>query len=129
MGWEEAEADHQDRGQGGDPNSAAYLERSLALLESAKRRNPMEPQIYQSAGTACWYLSRFDEALEHFSRAALLDPTPEAFTNLGEAYRGLGQLDAALKSFESALAYNPEFERARNARAFLENLKGQKPAG
>ncbi|MBI4454424.1 MAG: O-antigen ligase family protein [Acidobacteria bacterium] len=111
---------------GGVPDARVYLEQSLNLLEQARREDPLAPQLYQSAGTAYWYLYQFEAALENFSLAALLDPTPEGFTNLGEAYRALGKVEIAEKSFAKALAYNPEFEKAKNAKEFLEKLTGEK---
>ncbi|HEY3128273.1 MAG TPA: O-antigen ligase family protein [Acidobacteriota bacterium] len=111
---------------GGDADVEGLLQRSLELLDFARRKDPLDPQIYQSAGTAHWFLSEFEEALKDFSYAALLDPTPEAFTNLGETYRAMGNLDLAEKSFTTALAYNPEFEKAKNARALVEKMRGNK---
>jgi O-antigen ligase len=104
---------------GAGSNERFYLEQSLQLLRFARRKNQLDSQIYQSAGTAHWFLAQYDRALENFSYAALLDPSPEAFTNLGETYRALGQMDLADRSFQKALAYNPDFEKARNAKALL----------
>ncbi|MBI2820632.1 MAG: O-antigen ligase family protein [Acidobacteria bacterium] len=112
--------------RGDEPNAHVYLQTSLSLLESARSEDPLEPQVYLSSGTAHWFLYQFDEALNDFKRAALLDPTPEVFTNLGEAYRGLGNLQMAQQSFETALAYNPQFEKARNAKALVEQLRKEK---
>ncbi len=113
---------------GGEANVQIFLQRSLELLDFARRKDPLDPQIYQSAGTAHWFLSDFEGALGDFSYAALLDPTPEAFTNLGETYRALGKLDLAEKSFSTALAYNPEFEKAKNGKMLLEKMKADKRA-
>lgn len=109
--------------RGDEPNTQAYLARSLALLNEARRQNSLESQIYQTSGTAHWFLYQFDEALADFSRAALLDPSPEAMTNIGEAYRALDKPAYAAKAFEKALAYNPNFEKARSAQALIEQLK------
>jgi tetratricopeptide (TPR) repeat protein len=107
-------------------NVQPYLERSLTLLAYARQENPLDAQIYQSAGTAHWFLEQFEDALKDFSYAALLDPTPEAFTNLGETYRGMGKLDMAEKSYDTALLYNPDFEKARNAKALVEKMRAEK---
>jgi hypothetical protein len=107
-------------------DSHPYLERSLTLLNYARQKNPLDAQIYQSAGTAHWFLQQFDDALKDFSYAALLDPTPEAFTNLGEAYRGMGKLNMAEKSYDTALLYNPEFEKAKSAKSLVAKMKAEK---
>ena len=106
--------------QAQEPNTRVYLERGLYLLEQARRADPIEPQIYQGAGTAHWFLSQFEEALDSFSRAALLDPSPEAFTNLGETYRAMGRTAEAVSCYDTALRYDPDFQKARNARQLVQ---------
>ena len=39
---------------------------------------------------------------------------PEAHNNLGIAFQRLGQLDAAVKSFEEALTIKPDYDKAHN---------------
>lgn len=68
---------------------------------------------------------RYEVALELYER--LLELTPEAaqvHANRGAALYHLGRVDAALQSFERALALDPALETARSA---IERIRAAHP--
>lgn len=57
----------------------------------------------------------FEQAAEHYTKAARLRPdSAQSLNNLGIARMNLGQIDAAIRSFEESLRVDPDFEQAKS---------------
>jgi tetratricopeptide (TPR) repeat protein len=85
-----------------------YAAQADALAEAAVRM-PYASHVVYRAGLAEISAGRFDAAIRHISAAAELDGwTYTRHTALGDAYSGLGQVEAALAEWELALAENSQ---------------------
>ena len=107
LGRSEAAAGHFERALQLDPRDAEALDR-LALVRYGQQR--------------------YAEALELNRRLAELSPEgAQIHANIGAALYFLGRVDAAVRSFEQALALDPTLQTARAA---LEQIRETRlPAG
>lgn len=79
--------------------SAKYLKEALRLKD--------DPEMYYQLGFVYFNQKQYDQAVESFDRAKVLDPTLIAIYLLqSEAYEKLNQLDEALVVLEEAIALN-----------------------
>lgn len=79
----------------------------LALLQNVLARYPSVALYEQAAGLA----SSPQEQLDLFQKANRLDPNnPNIYWEIGEAYRGLDQLDQAEKAYKQSLDLRPVFQ-------------------
>jgi uncharacterized spore protein YtfJ len=62
----------------------------------------------------------YDGAIEDFSFVCGKKPSPEAFYQLGTAYRGKGIMDKAKEAFKKALALKPDYAEATQALAEIQ---------
>ena len=65
-------------------------------------------------------LGRHEEAQGAYGKAAQYLPSPELYTNLAAAHMAAGDPKLARNYLESALRYNPKYERAQDALRYLE---------
>ncbi|HEV8001399.1 MAG TPA: tetratricopeptide repeat protein [Planctomycetaceae bacterium] len=64
-------------------------------------------------GTALLRLGRLTEAADVFRRAAILRPgIPDVYNNLGVVYQAIGDADASVRAYRSAIEFNPDFDLA-----------------
>jgi tetratricopeptide (TPR) repeat protein len=61
-----------------------------------------------------------DGAIEDFEAAVAKDPFPDAYFNLGEAYRKKGDLEKAKAAYKKALAIRPNYPEATKALAAVQ---------
>lgn len=84
--------------------------------EAAKKYNDLDAK-----GAAFYEGKKYDEAIK-----ALKDSlTSDGQYNLGNAYAQKGQLDHAIKAYDSALRLNPKNEDAAFNKALIEKLKNE----
>jgi tetratricopeptide (TPR) repeat protein len=69
----------------------------------------------------CYHMTRrFDEAIDHYSKAIEIDPSnSQYYTIRADAHRKLGQFDDALQDLKGAIAYDDRYPPAYRARAEL----------
>ncbi|NNK79096.1 MAG: tetratricopeptide repeat protein, partial [Litoreibacter sp.] len=96
-----------------------YNQRRLDLVvEKAGRlvkKFPSSFVLWNIIGAASAQLGQLDRAIEGFRKASELNPEfPDAYSNLGNAYKAQGKLSAAVGSFARALALKPDFAEAHN---------------
>ncbi|WP_395821511.1 tetratricopeptide repeat protein [Devosia sp.] len=98
---------------------------AVGLAQRAIAREPNGPYALGATlllGQTLQILKRPADAAGAYRRAIALDPTnAEAHAGLGTALLDLGDRDAAIKSFRTALTHNPSHPRA----AFMESAIGQ----
>lgn len=102
-----------------------FADEALDRLQRAQDQAPDFYEIYNLKGTALLLLGKFSQAAESYRKAAVHLPSPEVYTNLAAALIEQGSLDEAAENLRHALHYNPHYQRALNARTFLE--KQQSP--
>ncbi len=89
--------------------AAAHEQAVLATCLS-----PFDPELDALVGACLVGLGRLSEAADALARSAARDPRRAAtWTRLGEVAERLGDLDAAARAFERALALAPEIDALR----------------
>ena len=87
-----------------DPSSSV---RVLLFSRPASVRLPD-----QKLGNDAFAAGRYAEAIEHFTKAAALDPTNHVFySNRSAAQAGLGDFESALADAEKTVAYKPDWPK------------------
>jgi tetratricopeptide (TPR) repeat protein len=94
---------------------AGRLQEALSLYnDAAAQGRRVVAGLHADAGVVELKLGRFNEALEHFERAALMDPRSGRIqTFLAKAYHQAGLLGQAQRAFERAVALSPEDRRTQ----------------
>lgn len=104
---------------------------AVDVLLEAYRNNPKSYRIMTSYGIALIDAGRNDEALDLLNKAVeIIDFDPEAWNYIGVAHWNKGELDAALKAYEKALAIDNNYAIVFNNLGSLhlsEFLKGKRP--
>jgi Flp pilus assembly protein TadD/predicted AlkP superfamily pyrophosphatase or phosphodiesterase len=117
----------------GDRNLAAvhfqagrYQEAAAAYAELVQA-NPQDGALRASYAGALGALGRYDEAMVQLDEAIKLEPlNPEPYHNRGVIYEKRGQRDAAIREYQTALRYNPQYDASREA---LTRLTGSAAGG
>jgi len=87
---------------------------AITLLEKAVLVNPSDPRLYNFLGDCSRQLSRHQQALGHYLKAAKLEPDDATLHfNLGNAYWNINDPVSAKLEYETALRLNPGMEEAR----------------
>lgn len=89
--------------------SAGQTAEAIDLLESCRRANPGQADVYNLLGIAYGRANDNNRSLEMFREFARLNPNrPEAYNNLGAAYLRGGNYEQAEAVFRQALSLNSE---------------------
>jgi tetratricopeptide (TPR) repeat protein len=64
-------------------------------------------------GAAYFKLKRYAEAAQAYEQLKTYKPDAKTYNSLGESYLEMNKADDSLQAFNSALGYDPEFDRAR----------------
>jgi predicted O-linked N-acetylglucosamine transferase (SPINDLY family) len=75
---------------------------------------PDQPDALQYLGLVAYHVGKNEVAVELIGKAVRLAPTASNCSNLGLAYQALGQLDAAIASYQKALVQQPNHAVAHN---------------
>jgi len=81
--------------------------------------------IYLELGRAQRDRKRVDEAIEAYSEAIQLEPSPRAYNHRGIAYFDNGQWQKAIDDYTEAVRLNPQFGEAFNNRAWSKFKAGR----
>jgi tetratricopeptide (TPR) repeat protein len=97
------------------------LDKALALLEKAVKKEPENAAYLDSLGWVYFRLKRLPEALEYISKAIKLSDEPDATLNdhLGDVYHAMGNDEKAGEAWTKSLEIEPKNE----VRAKMESLK------
>lgn len=80
---------------------------ALVAFDEAIRAAPSDAVLYFRRGVSHKQLGHFPQAVEDYEKAIALGFRENAYTNLGNAYRHLGQLEKALTAHKQAVARFP----------------------
>jgi predicted O-linked N-acetylglucosamine transferase (SPINDLY family) len=81
---------------------------------------------YCQLALACFNRRQLSEAVAYYQKALALQPTaPDIYTNLGNVYQDLGQVEAAIASYRQALALKPDSAEAHNNLGNMYKRQGQ----
>ncbi|MGE5718085.1 MAG: tetratricopeptide repeat protein [Acidobacteriota bacterium] len=95
---------------GGQPSLAAdpVVRRKLNDLEAAVAKEPNNAELLVQLGNTAYDVEEWKKAVDAYERALKLrDADPNVLTDLGVAYRNLGNADKALAMFTQASARDP----------------------
>ncbi|MCU0819413.1 MAG: tetratricopeptide repeat protein, partial [Beijerinckiaceae bacterium] len=108
-----------------DPSNAPAQQANIGSLTDVIRRNPNDPQAYNTRGVAFARSGRFGEAVTDFTRAIQLNPDyAAAYTNRGLAHRQAGRNAEALGDFNRAIQADGRYYPAYLARGNLSRVQG-----
>jgi len=111
---------------------AGELDRARRMFEDALRIDPGLARAHNSLGVIAAREGRLDGAIEHWKRAAVLDPKDyQTLFNLGSTLRRLGRDDEARPYLQAYVREAPAAEETRDlarVRSWL-GERGQGGAG
>ncbi len=96
-------------------------EEEILAYRRAISIKPDHANAIERLGLALFKLKRFAEAATAFDQLKTYKPDAKTYNYLAESYIEIGKPEEALGSLNSALGYNPDFEKARYnlGRAYL----------
>ncbi len=77
------------------------------------------PEYINNMGKALLNAGQYEDALKAFERVTTLCNWPDAYFNLAQAHRSLGDLSRACDFLEKALEINPKYREALNEKAHI----------
>jgi tetratricopeptide (TPR) repeat protein len=92
---------------------AAAMLLALLLAAAASTDESAEAKVHFQAGSTHYQLKQYSEAIREFAAGYALSPRPEFLINLGQAYRGAGDLPQALNMFKQYLEKAPANAKPR----------------
>lgn len=106
------------------------MERALALAQAAVASGADEPTFFDTLGFVYLQKGLYGPALDQFQQAIELaerrnEPRAEYHYRKGLALEGLDRPSEAVQAFEAALALDPSFAEAGEARASLERARAE----
>ena len=86
---------------------------ALAHFDAAIQTNPSEMNSYLGKGLLQFTLGQTNNALESFTRAAEISPSPLAWFWTGRCYEARGEKDLAIRAYQITLGLSSQFTDAR----------------
>ncbi len=97
--------------------SGGNLDVALTLAQSAKKQLPDQPEVNDTLGWVYYRKGLFRLALDALEQSVQKDPDNALYLyHLGMTYAGQGERAKARQTLERALALNPRFDGADDAR-------------
>jgi tetratricopeptide (TPR) repeat protein len=128
LGYIGAKSPTGDRNLAGLAFEAGRYAEAAAAYEQLIRENPDDGALRASYAGALGALARYDEALEQLTRAIALEPlNVEAYHNRAVIHERRGESAAAIKDYQTAVRYNPQYEPSLKALARLNAQLPQAP--
>jgi stress-induced-phosphoprotein 1 len=89
--------------------------------------DPSKAAHYKALGNDAFKDKRYEEAIEHFSKAIECNPTDQTFySNRSACFVNIGRYEEALKDGENCIKINPSwprgFQRKGNALEYLHRI-------
>jgi len=128
LGYIGARSPTGDRNLAGLAFEAGRYAEAAAAYEKLVRENPDDGALRASYAGALGALGKYDEALEQLTRAIALEPlNVEAYHNRAVIHERRGETAAAIKDYQTAVRYNPQYEPSLKALARLNAQLPQAP--
>jgi predicted AlkP superfamily phosphohydrolase/phosphomutase/Tfp pilus assembly protein PilF len=122
LGYLDATSPKGDRNLAALHFEAGERAEALRLYERLVAEDPEDASLRASLAGVLGALGRLEEALAQLDRAIALEPAnPEAYHNRGVIHERRGDPAAAVRDYETALRYAPDYEPSRAA---LVRLRG-----
>ena len=103
--------------------SGGNLDVALTLAQSAKKQLPDQPEVNDTLGWIYYRKGLFRLALDALEQSVRKDPDNALYLyHLGLTYAGQGENAKARQTLQRALALNPRFDGADNARRVAAEL-------
>ena len=98
-------------------------EEEVLAYRRAVALKPDHAGAYEALGLAFFKQRKFGDAIASFEQLKTYKPDAKTYNYLGECYLESGKNDESIEAFNSAIGYNPDFEKARYnlGRAYLKN--------
>lgn len=104
--------------RGHHENAVIFFRQAIASDASAP--------VFGNLGLALHAMGKFDEAVESYSQALVLEPGfAQAHNNLGNALQALGKNEAAFESYQRALLLQPDYVDAHYNQGYLHQQQGR----
>jgi len=87
-------------------------DKQVAKLLEQLNKNPKDADTLMKVGGYYFAARQYDDSAKYFERAAIVRPSANAFTELGNAQYYGGATDKALESWNKALQIDPRFADA-----------------
>src|SRR5262249_54927962 len=111
LGYIGAKSPTGARNLAGLPSEAGRYAQAVAADERLVRENPEDGALRASYAGALGALGKYDEALEQLTRAIALEPlNVEAYHNRAVIHERRGETAAAIKDYQTAVRYNPQYD-------------------
>jgi tetratricopeptide (TPR) repeat protein len=116
LGYLDTESPRGDRNMAALHFEAGRYAEAVEAYAKLAEENPKDAALRASLAGALGALGRYDESLVQLGLAIELDPlNPEAYHNRGVIYERQSKPQEALKEYETALRYNPQYDPSREA--------------
>ena len=102
------------------------LNKAKNICEEILKQEANNSQAYNLYAFILYYLEKFDEAVEYWSKAIKINPNYiEAYNGRGNAFIKLKKLDDAIINFNQAIKIKPNYAQAYHGKAYalMESLK------
>jgi TolB-like protein/Flp pilus assembly protein TadD len=101
------------------------LEEAIAEAEQATQLDPVSPAAQSNLSSILWYAHQYQRSIEQAKKVLELNPEhSRAYEDLGRAYEQVGALEAAIETFQKAVAIE-ESPGTRASLAFAYALGGK----
>lgn len=96
-------------------HQAGKLDEAAAVYQSLLASNPKNSDALHYLGLIAFQQQRYPDAIQMIEAAIKVNRKVPAFQcNLGNAYKGFGQLDSAVAAYHEALRLDPQFQAAHS---------------
>jgi tetratricopeptide (TPR) repeat protein len=128
LGYIGAKSPTGDRNLAGVHFEAGRYEEAAREYAALVQQSPNDSALRASYAGALGALGRYDAALEQLDKAIALEPVNvEAYHNRAVIHERRGERDAAVRDYQTAVRYNPQYEPSRRALARLGAALPQAP--
>jgi tetratricopeptide (TPR) repeat protein len=120
LGYIGAKSPTGDRNLAGVNFEAGRYEEAAKEYAALVAQSPNDSALRASYAGALGALGRYDAAIEQLDKAIALEPINiEAYHNRAVIHERRGEKDAAIRDYQTAVRYNPQYEPSRRALARL----------
>lgn len=101
------------------------LDKARQAFEEVLRSYPRYEAAWHSLGDVAYASGSYRHAITDYRKEIAINPTPQTWLNIGNAYRMLEMPDSALIAFKAATLLSQEYAPAYHARAEVQEQLGE----